>query len=117
LDTLEVGTGRSRIRLDWRRWGQDLHVQISGGVHHIGAVALAGRGPDGRSYEHVLCIPPHKEDQLALRAAGKLHAALGVTVCVSAGVHVDRISPHEIVTVLENVEEGIARLQEILLSG
>jgi hypothetical protein len=65
----------------------------------------------------VLCVPPHKEDQLALRAARKLHAALGVTVCVSAGIHVERVSSDEIATVLENVDQGIARLEQILLSG
>jgi hypothetical protein len=114
VSTFEIGTGRARIRLTWQRWGSDLHVQIAGGDQHIGAVALVGQQPGGEKSEGVLRVPPHKEDQLALGAARKLHAALGVNVCVSAGIHLDAITSDEIAATLRSVDEGVERLVERL---
>ena len=77
---------------------------------HIGAAALAGRADDGKPYAETLRIPPHKEDRLALAAARRLHAATAANVCVTAGIHVDAITPAEISAVTRNVEAGIERL-------
>jgi hypothetical protein len=85
-------------------------VHVGGGAHHIGAVALAGRQPDGETYVSVLRVPPHKEDQLAMNAARALHAATGATVCVTAGVHLGGITAAEITAILRNVREGVERL-------
>jgi hypothetical protein len=117
VNTLEIGSGRTRVRLTWRRWGNDLHVHVGGGAYHIGAVALAGRQPNGETCESVFCVPPHKEGPLALNAAKVLHAAADATVCVTAGVHVDGITRAEIATVLRNVEEGVERLARRLGSS
>ena len=89
----EIGSGRTLVRLTWQRWGTDLHVHIGGGDVHIGAAALAGRA-----------------DRLALAAARRLHAATAANVCVTAGIHVDAITPAEISAVTRNVEAGIERL-------
>jgi hypothetical protein len=110
VNTLNTGSGRTRVRVTWRRWGNDLHVHIGGGADHVGAVALVGQQPDGETYASVLRVPPHKEGQLAMNAAQTLHAATGATVCVTAGVHLDGITPAEIAAVLRNAEEGVGRL-------
>ncbi len=110
MEQLEIGSGRTRVCLTWRRWGRDLHVHVGGGDQHVGAVALAGRADDGQTYADTLCVSPHKEDRLALAAAKTLHAATGVNVCVSAGIHIDGITSAEIADVLRNVEAGIERL-------
>ena len=110
MEQLEIGSGRTRVRLTWRRWGRDLHVHVGGGDEHVGAAALAGRAADGETYAETLCVPPHKEDRLALAAAKMLHAATGVNVCVSAGIHLAGITPAEIAEVTRNVESGIERL-------
>ena len=113
METIETGTGRTRVRLNWRQWGADVHVHIAGGDHHLGAVALVGRKPSGDLYEDVLCIPPHKEDELTLRVAKRLHQALGVNICVSAGIHLDGISRAEIDALLRNVDEGVGQLAKM----
>jgi hypothetical protein len=110
MSVLEVGTGRTRVHLTWRRWGQDLHVHVGGGDEHIGAAALVARRSDDDVYEGVLRVPPHREDELALKAARTLHAAAGTNVCVTAGVHVDGITGAEIEEVVRNIEVAIARL-------
>jgi peroxiredoxin len=106
----EAGTGRTRVRLTWRWWGKDLHAHIAGGKDHIGATALAGRKPEGETYGAVLCVPPHKEDELALEAARRLHAVTGATVCVTAGIHVERITREELERVLQNVDRVVTLL-------
>lgn len=85
----------------------DVYVHIGGGVDHIGAVALVGVRPDGELYGEVLCIPPHKEADVALRSARTIHEAFGVNVCVSAGFHVDDISPEEIREALRNIDQAV----------
>ena len=114
MSQLEVGTGRTRVRLTWRHRGKDLHVHIGGGEDHIGAVALAGRAVDGEAYARTLRIPPHKEGPLALAAARKLHAATGVRVCVTAGIHLDGITRAEIAEVARNARAGIQQLVGML---
>ena len=110
MNTLEAGTGRTRIRLTWRFGGRDLHAHIAGGDDHIGAVALAGIRPGGETFASVLRLPPHKEDELALIAARKLQAVTGATVCVTAGIHLDDITRAELAEVLENAERAVATL-------
>jgi hypothetical protein len=105
-----AGSGRAQLTFTWEPHGQDWSIHIGGGAHHLGAVAMAGRGPDGRLFQGALCLPPHREDDLALRAARTLHNALGSTVCVSAGVHLDDISQEEIAEVLRVADEGVQRL-------
>ena len=114
MSQLEVGTGRTRVRLTWRRHGKNLHVHIGGGGDHIGVVALAGRADDGEPYAQTLRIPPHKEDRLALAAAEKLHAATGVSVCVTAGIHLEGITRAEIAEITQNAEVGIQQLAGML---
>ena len=110
VNSFEVGEGRTRLTIAWRYWGADLHVHVGGGDHHIGAVALVGRSPDGKIHRHVSDIPPHKEGQVVERAALALHAEAGGNVCVTAGIHVDNASKLEIETILQTADEGIARL-------
>lgn len=110
MQEFETGTGRTLVRLGWRRWGTDLYVHIGGGAAHVGAAALAGRTGDGESYARMLRIAPHKEGGLALAAAEKLHAATGGNVCVTAGIHVESITPSEIRDVTRNAELAVEHL-------
>lgn len=110
MGELETGVGRTRLRFQWHRRGEDLQVHIAGGTDHIGAVALVGRQPDGKPLDASLHLPPHREQDLALAAARTLHAATGRTVCVTAGIHLDNISSEEISQVLRTVDEGISQV-------
>jgi hypothetical protein len=110
VEQSEIGSGRTLVRVTWQRWGADLHVHIGGGDEHIGAAALVGQADDGKPYAETLRIPPHQEDRLALAAAWRLHAAIGTNVCVTAGIHLDAITPAEIGDVTRNIEAGVERL-------
>lgn len=113
--------GRIVLRLTCVRMGRDLNVSLAGGDReHIGAVALAQARPSlsdpGRtsSSVSVLAILGHKEDELARGIASGLAAALGVTVCVACGIHLDGLTPEEMAEVPilagELVEELRGRL-------
>jgi hypothetical protein len=114
MNMLETGSGRTRLRLAWQRWGSDLHVHIGGGQDHIGAAALVGRDPSGEAYARVLAVPPHKEGEPVLRAAQRLHAAIGGNVCVTGGVHLEKITRDEVARILRNTEEGIEQLVRMI---
>jgi|GEM_PF-4605748 len=114
MNQYEVGAGRTRLRLSWSRQGADIRLHISGGEDHVGAVALAGRGSDGQAYLEVLRLKPHREEVLVRRAAERLREAIGATVCVTAGVHLDRADAGEIETIISNSEAGVSRLIGIL---
>ena len=117
--------GRLNIYLRVFRQGRDLQVLCGGGASHVGAVALAapahGHAPQSDSADmadmagladqasqtdqavqphgvetHLLALPGHKEDALALRMAQSMAEALHCTVCVSAGIHYDNITRAEI---------------------
>jgi len=87
-----------------------LLVHIGGGAEHIGAVALAGRDPNGHSSVQVVRIAPHREDELVRDAAATLHDRLRVNVCVSAGIHVDAITPDEIDAIVTHVRAAVREL-------
>jgi hypothetical protein len=110
MNRFTAGSGRAQLTFTWEPHGRDWSVHIGGGAHHLGAVAMAGRDPRGQPFQGTLCLPPHREGELALRAARALHDALGSTVCVSAGVHLDDISGDEIADVLRAADEGVQRL-------
>jgi hypothetical protein len=114
MNMLETGSGRTRLRLAWQWWGSDLHVHIGGGQDHIGATALVGREPSGEAYARVLAVPTHKEGQMVLQAAERLHAALGGNVCVTGGVHLEKITRDEIALILQNAQEGIEGLVRVI---
>lgn len=114
MNMLETGSGRTRLRLTWQRWGSDLHVHIGGGQDHIGAVALVGRDPSGEAYARALAVPPHKEGQMVGQAAERLHTAIGGNVCVTGGVRLDDITRDEITLVRQNAEEGIEQLVRMI---
>jgi hypothetical protein len=90
--------GRLTIHLRAERVGADWSVAIFGGDRpHIGAVALAGPG----SQCQAICLPKHREGDIAKRFAVGLADRLGVAVCVSCGIHLDGIVQQEIELVAE----------------
>ena len=89
--------------------GQDVLLAIWGGEKpHIGAVSVAQprpslRKPDTTSATaSVICLPGHKEDELAKMASERLAAALNTSVVVTAGMHWDNIGEEGIRQVVEN---------------
>jgi len=118
-DWIEIGEGRTRIRVTFEEAGKDLVVICTGGtVPHIGAVAIGvpiPRRNDPSSHRgsvSVLTIPPHREDLIVRPAAEKLVSALVKTTVVVAGIHLDNPSPQELQQILENCDKGMNRIIE-----
>ena len=103
---LELGTGRTRVRLDLVAHGRDLVLHLGGGVAHVGAVAVAAPGGPVM----LTVVPGHKEGPLAEQAAAALSEAAGCTCAVIAGIHQDDATAEEIAAIVGNVNEGVARL-------
>ncbi len=89
--------------------GEDLLVAIWGGDRpHIGATAVAQPRPSLRDPERtsatasVICLPGHKEDELAKKASEKIASAINVNVVVAAGIHWDGLTLEGIAKVVRN---------------
>jgi hypothetical protein len=92
-----------------KKIGQDLLVAIWGGEKpHIGAVAVAQPRPSLKDPEvmsataSVICMPGHKENELAKAASEILAAALNTKVVVTAGIHWENLSEEGIQKIIWN---------------
>lgn len=106
---VKTNEGAYNLEAGVRLIGQDLLVAIWGGEKpHIGAVAVAQPRPSLKDPEvmsataSVICLPGHKEDELAKAVSEILAAALNTPVVVTAGIHWDNISKDGIRKVIEN---------------
>ncbi len=109
--------GRIEIYLQACFVGEDLQLIIAGGDRpHIGAVAVSICPPGLKNSEaqemttSVVTVPGHKEDQLAREAAHQVAVAIGRTVSVSCGIHLEQISKQEIQVVQELVRTLVDEL-------
>ena len=106
---VKTNKGTYDLEASVRLIGQDMLVAIWGGEKpHIGAVAVAQPRPSLKDPEvmsataSVICLPGHKEDELAKAVSEILAAALNTPVVVTAGIHWDNISKDGIQKVIEN---------------
>ena len=109
-----AGEGAHRVEVWGALLGVDLCLCIGGGEKpHIGAAALAVsreslRGDGGISASaSVLCVPGHKEDELARETALRFAAGLDCRVLVSAGLHIDRGTEADISLLLGNCRTAL----------
>jgi hypothetical protein len=109
---LSLSRGRVTLRLTVNRLGADLAVTLSGGDRpHIGAVAVSQPRPaDTKATTSVIAILGHREDELARAMAARLAVVTQGIVCVTCGIHVDRIRPDEIEEVHRMSEELVDEL-------
>lgn len=106
---VKTNEGAYDLEAGVRLIGQDLLVAIWGGEKpHIGAVAVSQPRPSLKDPEvmsataSIICLPGHKEDELAKAVSEILAAALNTPVVVTAGIHWDNISKDGIQKVIEN---------------
>ena len=108
-----AGAGRHRV------WGNALFsvdgvsVNLLGGdAPHIGAVAVAipraslARPARRSATTSVFALVGHKDDELARSMASDLARHLGITVVVTAGVHLRRARSSDIAAVLRNAKDA-----------
>lgn len=94
---------RCAITAQVSRCGRDLALAVCGGcAHHVGAVALAQPEDDPvrQATVSVLAAYGHRDDEVARHMAKRIAGALGVTVSVSAGIHIDDASTAEIAAIV-----------------
>jgi|GEM_PF-816738 hypothetical protein len=101
------------IRLRTFPMGKDIAFLITGGQAHIGAVALAY--PTGEGVEAaVYALPGHREGEIAEELARRAAEALGCTVVVAMGIHVEGATKEEINAIVRTVhrlmEDELARI-------
>lgn len=85
--------GRLTLRLRCLCMGEDVCVLVDGGDRpHTGAVVVV----DSTGTRQFLCLPGHRETEIAAAMASRIQAATHATVTVLCGIHLDNISPAEI---------------------
>lgn len=100
---ITIHEGRYEVHLMAVRCGVDWNVIITGGDrHHVGALALGVpayiEGDRNRPTVSVssLCVPGHKDDELARLAVCELVQHFSTAVSVSVGIHMDKASGEDI---------------------
>ncbi|MCQ1536054.1 hypothetical protein FTO70_10255 [Methanosarcina sp. KYL-1] len=105
--------GRIELLLDAKKLGDDYLLTLTGGKEHAGAVAVGLFDEKSqRASSSVICLPGHREEQLALQGARLVSRATRGTSVFVAGIHLDDISPEEIREIVsisgEMIEKFIA---------
>lgn len=120
--SLAQGEGKFRVQCDAVEIGSDLVVKVYGGDKpHVGAVAIGIPRPslaDGEQISasvSVFTLTGHKEDELAKILAGKIAAALNRVTVLTAGIHIDNITPEEIRVFEKNAVSAVEGLINNLL--
>ena len=102
---LTIGEGRTKVCLLTYHMGNDLVVCLYNEYSHIGAVAVGEYDPgEGRASCSVITRLGHKDDAVAYKAAHSISKHTQNSVCVIAGIHIDKITKREIEQVLENTD-------------
>ena len=121
--TVKTNEGAYDIEAGVRLIGKDLLVAIWGGEKpHIGAVSVAQPRPSLKdpnitsATASVICLPSHKEDELAKAASEIFTAAFKTTVVVTAGIHWDNLDKAGIQRVIQNCEILIDLILEKITS-
>jgi hypothetical protein len=121
---VKTNEGTYDLEASVRLIGQDLLVAIWGGEKpHIGAVSVAQPRPSLKDPEvmsataSVICLPGHKEDELAKAASEILSAVLNTHVVVTAGIHWDNIGEEGIQEVIRNSEILVDLILEKITSS
>lgn len=101
--SITVHEDRYQVHLIAIRCGRDWNVVISGGdSHHVGASVLGipafiGGDADRPTVSvSSLCVPGHKDDELARLVACELAQYFSATVSVTVGLHIDKASAEDI---------------------
>ena len=118
---ISLSAGRITVEATVVRAGEDLCVVLTGGDRpHIGTVTLSVARPSladsarTSATTSVLNLTGHKDGEAAQYLSQRLAAALGATVVVTGGIHVDDIRPDEIKTVLHLVDRLTTALVDLL---
>ena len=121
---VSLSAGRITVEATVVRAGGDLCIVLTGGDRpHIGTVTLSVARPSladsarTSATTSVLNLTGHKDGEAAQYLSQRLAAALGATVVVTGGIHVDDIRPGEIKTVHHLVDRLTTTLVDLLTAA
>ena len=107
--------GRVHLILRGEFIGKDMFFVLSGGMRHIGAVAMGIYDTEsGRASSSVISSPGHREDEIALHGARKISTVTQSTVVFMVGIHVDNITADEIMDIVKVSEVMVDELIETI---
>lgn len=114
--TIQIGQGRFQVTLTvYETGGNGLSCILTGGERpHVGGVAAASPRPKtsgtGLTCDlWVVCMPGHKDAELAQILAKRLCVETGQAVTLTAGLHVDHATQAEIKTLCDNCRLAVER--------
>lgn len=111
---MEIGEGRSYVKLSMEAVGQDLSIQITGGERpHVGAVAVAWQKNED-VVSSLLVVPGHRDGQIAADCARAICSVTGNTVTVQCGIHIDQATAAEIKVLSDHANQLIEQLRLLL---
>ncbi|RAP44584.1 MAG: hypothetical protein BZ135_08060 [Methanosphaera sp. rholeuAM6] len=102
-----LGCGNTEVDYELSQMGKDYRISITGGMIHIGGVALVSMG----NYD-LLSVENHKEYEIIEPLAQKLTKYTENTFLIVAGIHVDNITLNEIKEIIENNKIAIAMIDD-----
>ena len=118
---VSVEDGKYSVSARVIRSGKDVSLTISGGeAPHIGASALAIPRPSLSDPEKisastsVICVPGHKEDEVARKAAECIAASQNCVANVCIGVHIDHANREELLRLKQNLDKLISLVLSVL---
>lgn len=89
--------GRAELILDAKKIGDDCLLTLTGGEEHAGAVAVGlFDEKTQRSSSSVICLPGHRDEQIALQGARQVSKTTRNTSVFIVGIHIEDITPEEI---------------------
>lgn len=89
--------GRAELVLDVKTIGDDYLLTLTGGEEHAGAVAVGLFDEKSqRASSSVICLPGHRDEQIALQGARHVSKATRKTAVLIVGIHFEDITPEEI---------------------
>lgn len=100
--------GRAELMLDAKKLGDDYLLTLTGGKEHAGAVAVGLFDEKSqRASSSVICLPGHRDEQIALQGARHVSKATRKTSVFIVGIHIEDITPEEIRDIVSVSEEMV----------
>ena len=106
---ITVGEDPTALTYTVTKYGSDILVHIDGGCSHLGAVTVAGAG-----ILHTTVFPGHKEQFLTEPLAKAISETCNRNCCVTAGVHLDNITPPQIDLILTQHKTLLPQLTDAI---
>ncbi len=115
MEAIKRTVRKGELILEARSAGYDIHLILTGGDAHIGAVALGTYDQKNfRASSSVLTAPGHRDDVIALKGARTVSSHTHTTTAFCVGIHFDAITKADIEEIVSASEDMIDQFIEQL---